>query len=231
MIKRKTRHTIVSTPVFKNVMLQNHSLLMNLASCYPFRASTELLRLKLKAHLLCLMSLMMSTQNFHARILNCTVIRRCVSELNLGFYQYCTRLHSQVDRQCFSITGKLGDLQWPRYGHYTATIRPLQNLRLANGGRPKQRSGGPGQWKCYTFKRPGSWGMPRRTLRRWRVVVAEARLGDELALSGGIRGEPTLRDCVTQGKIILQRASSQPKLGALFLVGACLKPIKKKSSN
>ena len=119
----------------------------------------------------------------------------------------------------------------PLYGYYTATIRPLQNLRLANGGRPKQRSGGPGQWKCYTFKRPGSWGMPRRTLRRWRVVVAEARLGDELALSGGIRGEPTLRDCVTQGKIILQRASSQPKLGALFLVGACLKPIKKKSSN
>ena len=40
---------------------------------------------------------------------------------------------------------------------------------------------------------------------------------------------PTLDDCVTQAKTILQRSSSQTKLNSLFLAGACLRPLKKRN--
>ena len=40
---------------------------------------------------------------------------------------------------------------------------------------------------------------------------------------------PTLDDCVTQAKTILQRSSSQTKLNSLFLAGACLRPMKKRN--
>ena len=69
-----------------------------------------------------------------------------------------------------------------------------------------------------------------RTFRRWRIV-AEARLVDEQAfntLVGRIQN-PTLDDCVAQGKTILQRSSSHAKLNSLFLAGACLKPMPKRN--
>ena len=72
--------------------------------------------------------------------------------------------------------------------------------------------------------------VKERTFRRWRVV-ADAQLVDEtdfMALVERLQS-PTLDDCVTQAKTILQKSSSKTKLNSLFLVGACLRPMKKRN--
>ena len=71
-------------------------------------------------------------------------------------------------------------------------------------------------------------GVPRITFRKWRIV-AEARLVDERGFNTLVSRvqNATLEDCVTQGKTILQRASSLPRLEAQFLSGCCLKPIRR----
>ena len=65
-------------------------------------------------------------------------------------------------------------------------------------------------------------GFPRRTFRRWRIV-------DERGFNNLMSQiqNSTLENCVTQGKTILLRASSLPRLEALFLPGCCLKPIRR----
>ena len=70
--------------------------------------------------------------------------------------------------------------------------------------------------------------VKRRTFRRYRTM-AEARLVDELAFNNLIRQveNPTLKDCETKGKQILQRTTSKRKLEELFLAGVCLKPLRK----
>ena len=90
-----------------------------------------------------------------------------------------------------------------------------QIVSLVNGGTSLE--------EAYTMT-----NVKRRTFRRYRTV-AEARLVDELSFSNLIRQveNPTLEDCETKGKQILQRTTSKKKLNELFLAGVCLKPLRK----
>ena len=67
----------------------------------------------------------------------------------------------------------------------------------------------------------------RRTFRAYRNI-AEARLVDMLAFERLIAAHvnPTLSDCDTEAKKILQRTTSKTKLRDLHLAGAALKPAK-----
>ena len=64
------------------------------------------------------------------------------------------------------------------------------------------------------------------TFLRWRDV-AEALLVDETDFKALVERlqSPTLDDCMTQAKTILQRSSSQTKLNSLVLAGTCLRPM------